>query len=654
MFNSDDPCTWYTQDDATKAARLLLARCQQAIKENTTRATTAWQYSQIYEGAVSLSPVTAASVPGELLRRLPETTIIRNRVRSLVQTWVSKVTAGDSPLPQFMTTGGDWETRMRAVAWDRAVEAEINRPHGVYVDAHELWRHAATKAAVIGSVAVYFGLGPDGAPCLEIDDTLAMGVDASRPDAAPQAIVTTRCLSVDDAEALYGERVRLEANAETSNSAAEGGEIISEQSMYGRQVTRTFVRLHCGWARGENGRYMVVLNDGTALVDEEYEREDLPFVFFHYERELFGQWGVSLVQAVYLSCVRENEMLNDVHAAERNTAQVYVMGHESQVDPAALTNVTGVAWIPLKDAAVANPPAFVAPPKFNRQSLELVQLEASEAHNISGISEAHASARKSIGTGSGRHEALVAALFTERFADHERRLLYARTVATARQLVWRLQDAIDGGYEYERTWRSKTGKRRLKLAADDLDFELDHEIVIKPVSEDKNSPAARQKQLQEWLDAGKITWGEFMQGQQHLDTIAMSELATSNEQWINDQIEGWLYDKHVDYQSPVKWNDQQASIAQVANAYNIARSEGAPPERLEFFENFMAECQIYVDQEGLAGAATTSPSAVGPQGLAAAFPGAFPGGAPAPAPGAPASPLAPAAQPAALPAVPAL
>jgi hypothetical protein len=644
MTAVDSTCNWAEKEKAEDAAKSLLARNEEAAKENTVRSSRAWQYTSLFEGLVLSLPSTSDRQQRPQQAPITDTPIIRNRVRSIVQTWISKVTAGDSPLPQFMTTDAEWDTRRRAVAWDRAVEAEIDQPQGAFADHHELWRHAATIATVVGSVAVYFGLGEDGGPCAEISDTLTMGVDTAGPHGKPYSIVWARDLSLREARALFPDAPEgaLEGALETSDgSTNDRATSLSELALYGRFAKRTFVRVVCGWALGmgdEPGRYMAVLRDGTILADEQYTRPELPFVFYHFERELYGQWGIPLVQTVYQAALRENEMLNDVHQAERNTPQVIVFGHPSQIEPGSLDEAKGVHLVQLTDEGKLNPPTFVAPPKFNRQSLELVQLEASEQHNISGLSEAHTSARKSAGTTSGRHESLVASLFTERFADHERRLIRARTVSTARQLVWRLQDAIDGGYEYSRSWK---GKR--KIAAEDLDFELDFEVQIKPVSEDKSSPAARMKQLEEYFQAGLITGGELVAGQEHLDSISVSKLATQQEQWIEESIEAWLYDDPVVYQAPVKWLDLEAGVAQVANAYLKARSEGAPPERLEYFEQFMAECQIYIDQKKLQETAMQSPSAVGPAGLSAAFPGAMPAGPPPPQPaglpGAPAPPL---------------
>lgn len=576
------------------------------------RAAKVWPYAQIFEG-LTLNVPSAADRRTRNPAPLIEKPIIRNRVRSLVQTWVCKVTAGDSPLPQFMATDADWEVRRKAVMWDRAVEAEIDQPQGAFADMHELWRHAATVCTVVGSVAVYFGLASDGRPCAEISDTLDLGVDVATPHAAPYSVVWRRRLGLVEAKALYpGNDAALEAIAEATDGSGASNPALSENALYGRQERRVFVEITCGWTvkQGDtDGRHMSVLKDGTVLVDAEYLREEVPFVFYHFEKELFGQWGVPMVQSFYQSAVRENEMLNDVHHAERSTPQVYVLAHESQVAQGALDESKGVAIIPLSDAGLANPPSAIAPPKFNRQSLELIQLEAQSIQEISGVSEAHSTGRKSPGTTSGRHEALVAALFTERFADHERRLIRARTVSTARQLVWRLQDAIDNGFEYERAY-VKNGKRA-KITAEDLDFELGFEISIKPVSEEKNSPSARMKQLEEWFQAGLITGGELLAGQQHLDSIAISELATEQEHWIKDQIESWLYSGNpvAEYQSPVRWLDLPTALKQVSNAYLKARSDGAPSERLELFENFMAECQIYVDQEKAAAAPPAQPAA---------------------------------------------
>lgn len=630
MAELNRDCKWFSEESSADAAASLLNRADRAEKENSPRATVAWRNQQLFEGlSMQDMPVATDARSGRRLQPV-ERPIVRNRARSIIMTWLSKVAANDSPLPQFMTTDANWDTRRKAVQWDRAVEAEILQPHGVFADAHELWRHIALTAAIVGTGCVYYGLGPDGLPCAEPANTLDMAVDSPTPHAPPRAVVWRRRLDADTAAALWPkheERIRA-----CEDSAGD----TTEMALYGRDVKRAGVEVTCGWALGVGrkkngdplpGRYMAVLSDGTVLADEDYERSELPFIFYHFEREVGGQWGTPMMQSLYWSTIRENEMLTDAHTAERNTPQVVVLAHPSQVAPGSLDASRAVQMIELTDAGMAQPPVFATTPKYNPQTLQLAQLEAEQAYEISGVSQANAGARKAAGTGSGRHEALVAALFTERFADHERRLIHARTVSAARRYVWCIQDAIDGGAQYSRKNKGR------EIDADMLDFELDYQIQIKPVSEDKNSPASRMRDLEEFFQAGQISGSDFIAGMQHLDSIALGELATARGTWIDDQIERWLYDDDPvkAYQSPVRWIDPAAACEQVATAYLKARSDGAPPERLELFENFMAECQVYIDQEKLQHAASQSPSAVGPQGLAAAFPGAMapPTGAPA-------------------------
>src|SRR4030095_11332496 len=158
-------CHWFWQKDPADAAADLLARGMLAIKENHPRATRGWQYASLFEGMTLSLPSTADRRPRPQVQPISDTPIIRNRVRAVVQTWISKLTAGDSPLPQFMTTDADWELRRKAVMGERAVESEMEEPTGSLTNQHELWRHAATIAAVVGSAAVYYGVGPDGSPC---------------------------------------------------------------------------------------------------------------------------------------------------------------------------------------------------------------------------------------------------------------------------------------------------------------------------------------------------------------------------------------------------------------------------------------------------------------------------------------------------------
>lgn len=621
---------WYRQDEIELAARGLIDECNRAMNVNEPRRQEALVFSSMFEG------VTVSCFYGHgydltndaVFRDLQDTPIIRNTCRSKVMTGVAKMTAQDSPLPQFMSNGGDWETRCKAVRLDRLVCAEYAMPQGQFSNLHELFRHGALLAmSCTGSFGVFFLPGPD-TLIAELDDTLSIGLEMSGRWGRIVSLVRTAWYNTEEAIARWPEfEDEILANEEIRPlSEFAPGEIHDLCPDRG-------VRVHMGWrvmlGKTNYGREMFVLKDCTVLKDDqEYKRDRPPVAFWHYERSLHSPWGVSLTRTIYAECQRINEIIGDVDYAEKNSPQGLVLHKKDATKPGDLERVKG--WQIIELAGSGNLDTgikVVEQPKYNRQSVELLMFHEAGVGDISGISAQHSGATRSVGTTSGKHENMVAALFTERFADQERRLIDMRTTMCARLIVWALQDMLEEVPDYKRIYAKGDYVEEVKLA--DLDLDLDrYTISIAPVSEDKNSPRARMERADKWFESGMMTGDQLLAFQQDFDDKAKSQLALAQENWLERQIDMWLHAEKISYQGPIQWMDLPTAAKTVAQALLIARTKGAPGDRLSWFTRFLDEVQAFIDQASLQ-ASTSATTEVDP-GMA--FPGA---GASAPTPAAP-------------------
>jgi hypothetical protein len=623
---------WYRLEPE-EAAQALLSECDRAIQDNAGRRTEALCFASLFEGVELTSFDERGYVHDndEVFRDL-EVPIVRNTCRSIVQTGLSKMTAQDSPLPQFMSNGGDWTTRTKAVRLDRLVCAEYGLPQGQFANLHELFRHGALLAmSCVGSFGVFFLPGPDAIIC-ELDDTLTCGVETSGKYGRIISLVRTSWYNTEELIVRF---------PDFEDEILDNEDVMPDgiNDITGDVKPERGVKVCQGWRvalGGKNfGREMFVLKDGTILKDDrEYKRDRPPVAFWHYERSLYGKWGVSLTRCIYNQCLRINQIIADVDAAERNSPQGMVMFRKGAAKPGDLEKTKGWTLVELTGTGnLGDGIQVVAPPKFNSQSVDLLLFHQQGAHDVSGISDQHTSAKRATGTTSGKHENMVAALFTERFADNERRLIDMRTCSSARLIVWALQDMIEEVPEYKRIYAKGDYVEEVKLADLDLDLER-YTISIAPVSEDKQSPKARLDRADEWMQAGLITGAELLGFQQDYDEKAKSQLALAQENWLERQIDMWLHADTVKYQGPIQWMDLQSAAKTVAQALLIARTKGAPGDRLSWFTRFLDEVQAYIDQAS-AQAQTSLSGTVDP---ASVFPGveAPAGGAGGTAPPAPA------------------
>jgi hypothetical protein len=631
---------WYRLQKSEDAAQALMGECERNVQKNAPRRSEALLFGSLFEGISLLSfdeggyEYDNDEVFGDL-----EIPVVRNTCRSIVNTGISKLTAQDSPLPQFMSNGGDWTTRTKAVRLDRLVCAEYEQPQGDFSNLHELFRHGAELAmAATGSFGVFFFATPDGIVA-ELDDTMSLGRETAGRWGRTISLTRISWYNVEELITRFPKQeAAILANEDRmpDGMSDDAADLMPERG----------VKVYQGWrsAIGKSmGRELFCLKDGTILIDDKkYERRSPPVVFWHFERSLFGQWGVSLTRSIYNQCVRINQIIADVDYAEHNSPQGLVLHKKGATAPGDTDKVRGWQFVEITGTAdLANAFHTVVPPKYAQQSVDLLLFHEQGAHDISGISDQHTSAKRSVGTTSGKHENMVAALFTERFADTERRLVDMRTTASARILVWCLQDMLEEDPEYKRVYAKGDYTEEVKLA--DLDLDLDrYTISIASVSEDKQSPKARLDKMDQAFEGGLITGSELLAFQQDFDDKSRSGMAIAQDNWLERQIDKWLHADSVEYQGPIQWMDLQSAARMAGQAMLIARTRGLPDERLGYFTRFLDEVQAYIDRGNAQAKTTISTDAAGAGALfpgaaapAPAGPSGVPAGPPLPAPGAP-------------------
>lgn len=612
---------WYRQEGEL-SARALIAACIRAWQCNEGRRTEALCFASLFEG-VCLSAFDDRGydfTDTDLWRDLTGVPIIRNTCRAKVMTNLSKLTALDSPMPQFMSNGGDWETRCKAVRLDRLVSAEYEQPQGQFNDLHELFRHGALIAmSSTGSFGVFFFAGPDGV-IAELDDTLSIGMETSGRHGRVISMHRTAWYNTEDAIARWPDfEDDILANEEVLQRGIEPQGYLDDPAQ--DLAPERGVRVYQGWrvmlGKKNFGREMFVLKDATVLHDDqEYKRPHPPVAFWHYERALWSPWGVPLTRTIYAECQRVNEIIADVDYAEKNSPQGMVLHKKGATKPGDLDKVRGWQIVEVNGANLGEGLQIVEPPKYNSQSIDLLLLHEQGISDNSGVSNQHSAATRSVGTSSGKHENMVAALFTERFADNEQRLITMRTKASARLIVWALQDMLEEVPDYKRIYAKGDYVEEVKLA--DLDLELDrYTISVAPVSGDKLSPRARLEKMDKLFDAGMITGDQLLAFQQDYDDKAKSGLVLAQENWLERQIDMWLHSDKVSYQGPLRGMDLVSAIKMATQALLIARTKGAPAGRLAWFTRFLDEAQAFVDMESAQ--AQTSLSA--PVDVGAVFPG---------------------------------
>lgn len=590
---------WYRETEDDYAAAALIDACHEAIKDNSARRTVARRNAGAYEGNCLTSfswngyQYQDTNVWG-VTEEDPEP--VRNTLWSICNTLATSLAANDDPQPQFMYNRGGWKEKVKAVRMGRMVSAENKRPHGRFQNVSQLYSHGVKVAIVTGNFSVWYH-GWKSGPRAELDDTLTTGIQYSGRFGRITSIVRTTWEDADElADEFADDEEALEAiwrNELNLPDGTEAGEIY--QDIACRRGVLVHQGIWCAHGKRE-GRKLWVLQDGTILLDRSYKHEKPPVVMWSLEPELWGRWGRAAASVIFTLCLRQDRMLKDCEQSEFNSPHNIVLRPKDSVPSAQEAEAKG--WHFLDYSGPPGGYQIVSPPKFSEQTLEFSNFMGTSAHEVLGVGIQHTAAQKSLGTKSGKHEQLVASLFNERHADAERRLIHARVNGNSECMINAIKETLEQNSGYSVIW--SMGNKFEKIRPADLDLDVSkYSIEIAPVSEAVDSPQARIEKADGWFDKGLLTPGEHAS---LLETYATQDKGAGviqQERWLDEQIFKWQHASEEDtieegfYQGPDPWIDIPAALRQVALARLEARSNGAPPEVLSWFDKFLSEAAKY-------------------------------------------------------------
>jgi hypothetical protein len=584
---------------------------------------------------------------------LDEIRLIRNKAFEYIETYVSKIGAEENPQPALMVTDGDWELKRKVTLNARLLEAEYDQRQGNFADLYALAHQGLRVAtAATGSVAAKIYPWPEeDRVVVELHDTLDMFLDDTEltyNNPRTFGEVTwwpPQRLMQSYPHAKEKIRTALEPRKDRGGLVFTGGSSLTE-----------LVPVWEAWAvrvGQETGRHIACLRDGTKLVDEEWDETEPPFAFLHTSPALAGFWSTPMMELVYDEVLKVNEILSTVDFAHTHTPKQIHYVHEGSVDDLAdIETVASVKIVRTKTPGYQ--PHVENPAPYNRIDLELLAEHERGIARTLGIDEMHSAARAEPGLPSAVAQREAASRFDDRAAAGHRAYIQWVAVDMARHILKAQRALYEQNHAFKRKWTGELFAKEIK-AKDvvDLDYEA-LQVRIKPISEKKNTPEERVQYAQELAEQGAIPFEAYMAVLEHYDTPGETRVIKTQRRWVAWQIDEWLMageDEPVEYKSPRPWMRKSDALVQVIDALMEAELSDVPPERLQYFLDFVAELTAMMSAEVAPPAAAQAPLGfgqpvqgaagmnVGAQGLVApglagAVPGAAPAQAPAPMPGA--------------------
>ena len=510
-----------------------------------------------------------------------------NVVQSCIDTLVSRITQS-RPRPVFLTDNGDYKERKLAKQMNSFINGELYQ-----TDAYALGELLLRDAAIFGTGCQKVYETDDHKIALERKLLTELFVDPN--DAyygKPTQLFELRLVDRSVLQELFPKYRSDIAMAEQAfpDNSTEGTRSISDQV-----IVAEAWHLPSSKDAGD-GRHVIVCSSGKIL-DEEYKKQDFPFVFLHYSPRPLGFWGQGLAEQLMGTQSQINELLITISRSINivGVPRVFVeMG--SKVGKASLNNNIG-AIVPYSGTKPIYEVAPCIPQEMYAQLERLIQF----AYQQSGISTLAATAQKPAGLNSGEAIRNYDDLQSDRFAALEKR--YASMfVKTAYQICDKAIDIAKEQGKYQTIYPQKNGAKEIDLPAIEHLEKDPFVIQCFDASSLPREPAGRLQKVTEMMQSGLVSPSEGRRLLDFPDIEQVDKLETAAEERILQILDEIV--EEGKYTQPDPFMDLILAEKLVSQYYNLYVSAKLEESRAQKLRDFFTQIQA------MKAAATPAPASV--------------------------------------------
>ncbi|MAC53486.1 MAG: hypothetical protein CME31_13180 [Gimesia sp.] len=495
-----------------------------------------------------------------------------NVIQNMIDTVVSKITK-NKPRATFLTSGGDFSLQSKAKKLTKFVEGIFS-----YTEFYD-------KAAFAFLDSCIFGTG-----CIKIFEENGQ-IKTER--------VFINEIKIDDNEAFYSKPRQLHQekmmNKEVLKQMFPDYAALIDQASdtYNKFATPPYgdgadlVRVIESWhlpsgEEAKDGKHTICISNAT-LLDEKYEKDYFPFVFFRWGLKPVGFWGRGLAEELQGIQLEMNKILRTIQVSMHLVSiPKLLVEASSKIVSAHLNNKIGGV---IKYAGT--PPQYAPLGGIPGELFAHLDRLYQRAYEIAGISQLAAQSLKPAGLDSGKALREFNDLETERFMATAQR--YEKTFMNAAEIMIDMAKDInerEGDFKV----KVKDGKFVDTIPWKDVNMDADKYMMeLYPTSALSNTPAARLADVQDLLAAGFISKEDALKLLDFPDLEASMNLLNSDATNLERIIETMM-DKG-DYFPPEPYQNLENAIRKVQQAYLMYRTQGAAEDRLELLRQYMEDCQ---------------------------------------------------------------
>lgn len=522
----------------------------------------------------------------DISNQLPIDRPAMNVTYSCVDTLTSRISQ-NRPQPVFLTDNGDYKERCLADKMNQFIIGEFFR----------------TKAYDIGvkniKDALNFGDGfvkiveKDNKVCLERRLTTQLWVDKNDSyEGNPQSLYEGMIMNRDQVKAMFPDKAEMIDKAMKAyvDGSTESTETVTDQII----VVEAWHKRSS--EDSEDGKHVIVCSAGELFADEDWDKDDFPFVKLPYDELSVGWYSRGLVEILLGTQIEINKMMITASQSINlmGTPRIFI-DEMSRVLETAFNNNIGTI-IKVRNLASNAPIIKDGTSGLTQDWYDHLERLVTYAYQQSGISALAATSQKPMGLNSGESIRAYDSLQSDRFAAFAKR--YENYyIELAYKVIDLATDIAKRTGKYTTVYPTPDGTREIELPKTKELLKNTNIIQCFDQSSLPRDPAGRYAQLSEMLAAGEIDLREFRRLIGFPDLKQSDKLANALEErifFILDKIvEEDGYKPQVDPFLLDPTGLAQTLTVQYINRYTPA---GLEEKKLEKLRNFFAALNSLQEQ----------------------------------------------------------
>lgn len=499
--------------------------------------------------------------------------ITDNIIASVVDTATAMI-AKTRPKAAVMTDGAEWSVQRLARKLDKFLWGMFQAV-GLHAKMVAMFRDSCVFG--MGCVRPMKHKGQIKVERVLIDNILVDEQSVPNSGDLPQQLHQIRTVSKAKLKALFPD------HAQQIDESAEG---FGRNQHNIRMTDSDMVAVVESWKLGPGGRY-VMATDAVTLIDEPYEKEHFPHVFFSWSPPLTGFYGQGLAEALIGFQIRLNELNDFIRECQDLIAVPRVLieaGSRLLPDPVTNEIAAQLYYTGAK-------PDFFTPQALGPETYNYVQTIKTNAFELAGISKmaAHATRPEGIEAGVALRE--LSDNQSQRFSIQQQR--FEETFLTVAERVVELtKELIKSGSNPAKWADSQLVK---DIDWDRVDFSEGRFVLqLQVASSLTETPAARKQYVIELQQYGvQLRPSEVRKLLAHPDIEQSDAEATAAEEYADYVVDELSEGRYL---PPDALEDLGLGLQKVNAAYLRAVMAKAPDTVLELMRRRMKQTEVLLQR----------------------------------------------------------